>query len=240
MELGERIQTLRKEKGISQEDLANQMGVSRQAVSKWEINQAIPDVDRILQMSILFSVSTDYLLKGIEPETTKKQGMALRTQILLFSMMNAFGVVAVWIGWVLCHDIFIGRYIGSMPGLLLIIFANAFWLNSRKKSTDPEKEKLKYVYRMINIWTFPQLLYWPIVSYIDQKAELAFFPRIPKAYYQNVINAASWRGICPGPIGYYLFYVNSIIYGWIVFIGICLFVDFLLYKRMKKADIPQQ
>lgn len=98
MEIGERIQILRKEKGISQKDLANERDVSRQAVSKWESNQAIPDVDRILQISILFGVSTDYLLKGTEPLAPKKQGMSLRPQIILFSMMNVFGVVAVWIG----------------------------------------------------------------------------------------------------------------------------------------------
>ena len=45
------------------EDLANQLGVSRQAVSKWESAGAIPDLQRILQMSELFGVSTDYLLK---------------------------------------------------------------------------------------------------------------------------------------------------------------------------------
>lgn len=236
MEIGERIQTLRKEKGISQEDLANEMDVSRQAVSKWESNQAIPDVDRILQISILFGVSTDYLLKGTEPLVPKKQGMSLRTQIILFSMMNAFGVVAVWIGWILCHDIFIGRYVGSLPGLILIVFLNAFWINGVRKSTVPNKEKLKYVYRMINVWTFPQLLYWPIVSFIDQKAILAYYPKIPSANYTNVKNAAAWRGICPGPLGYYLFYENSLIFGWIVLIAIGLIIDYLLYKHTKKIS----
>ena len=44
MTLADRIQTLRKSKGISQEDLADQVGVSRQAVSKWESEQSIPDL----------------------------------------------------------------------------------------------------------------------------------------------------------------------------------------------------
>lgn len=64
MNLAERIQRLRKQQGMSQEDLADALGVSRQAVSKWESGQSIPDVDRIIQLSDFFHVTTDHLLKG--------------------------------------------------------------------------------------------------------------------------------------------------------------------------------
>lgn len=67
MKLADRIQHLRKTRGLSQEDFADKMGVSRQAVSKWESEQSTPDLDRIVLMSELFEVTTDYLLKGIEP-----------------------------------------------------------------------------------------------------------------------------------------------------------------------------
>lgn len=63
MILAEKIMTLRKQKGWSQEELAHQLEVSRQAVSKWESESAIPDLERILKMSEIFEVSTDYLLK---------------------------------------------------------------------------------------------------------------------------------------------------------------------------------
>lgn len=63
MILSEKITALRKKKGWSQEELAHQLNVSRQAVSKWESASAIPDLDRILKMSQIFGVSTDYLLK---------------------------------------------------------------------------------------------------------------------------------------------------------------------------------
>ena len=66
MNIGNRIQHLRKTKGISQEDLANELGVSRQAISKWESAQSLPDIDKIILMSDFFKVSTDYILKGIE------------------------------------------------------------------------------------------------------------------------------------------------------------------------------
>ena len=63
MILADKIIDLRKKAGWSQEELAQQLGVSRQSVSKWEGAQSIPDIDKILQMSRIFGVSTDYLLK---------------------------------------------------------------------------------------------------------------------------------------------------------------------------------
>lgn len=67
MNIADRIQSLRKAKGMSQEQLADAVGVSRQAVSKWESEQATPDLDKVVIMSDIFEVTTDYILKGIEP-----------------------------------------------------------------------------------------------------------------------------------------------------------------------------
>ena len=63
MILADKIIRLRKKNGWSQEELAYKMNVSRQAVSKWEGAQTIPDLEKILQLSVLFGVTTDYLLK---------------------------------------------------------------------------------------------------------------------------------------------------------------------------------
>lgn len=63
MNLGEKIFKLRKEKGLSQEALAEQIGTTRQAVSKWENNQGFPETEKLLQLSNIFEVSTDFLLK---------------------------------------------------------------------------------------------------------------------------------------------------------------------------------
>ena len=64
MNISNRIIRLRKQKGWSQEELAEKLDVSRQSVSKWESGTSVPDLTRILQMSELFGVTTDYLLKG--------------------------------------------------------------------------------------------------------------------------------------------------------------------------------
>lgn len=67
--LGEKITRLRQSKGYSQEEFGAKLGVSRQAVSKWETGQTTPDVDKIILMSKLFDVSTDYLLKDDNTES---------------------------------------------------------------------------------------------------------------------------------------------------------------------------
>ena len=70
MNVPERIQVLRKQKGISQEELASELGVSRQAVSKWESGQSFPELDNIVALSDFFGVSADFILKGA---VTKEQ-----------------------------------------------------------------------------------------------------------------------------------------------------------------------
>lgn len=62
MTFGEKIQKLRKEKGLSQEELSYQLEVSRQAISKWENDNGYPETEKIVRMSKIFNVSLDYLL----------------------------------------------------------------------------------------------------------------------------------------------------------------------------------
>ena len=72
MTLADKILDLRKQRGWSQEELAEQCDVSRQSVSKWESGQSVPDLDKILILSEIFSVSTDYLLKdSVRQEDSK-------------------------------------------------------------------------------------------------------------------------------------------------------------------------
>lgn len=63
MSLGDKIIELRRQKGWSQENLAERLGVTRQPVSKWESGASVPDLDKIVGMSELFGVTTDYLIK---------------------------------------------------------------------------------------------------------------------------------------------------------------------------------
>ena len=62
MKLADKLFELRKEKGWSQEKLAEQINVSRQSISKWESGQALPELEKIVELSKIFQVTTDYLL----------------------------------------------------------------------------------------------------------------------------------------------------------------------------------
>lgn len=71
MLLGQRIKEERENHNWTQEELADTLNISRQAISKWELGTAYPDVERLVQMSDLFQVSLDSLVKGTEaPEPT--------------------------------------------------------------------------------------------------------------------------------------------------------------------------
>ena len=71
MAFGETLTALRKTRGLSQEQLAEELDLTRQTISKWELNQSTPDIEYILRLSNFFEVSTDYLIKG---EETAKAG----------------------------------------------------------------------------------------------------------------------------------------------------------------------
>ena len=67
MTLGQRIQALRKEKGLSQEALGEALGVSRQAVSKWESGASDPSTSNLLALAKLYGVSAEDLLRSVHP-----------------------------------------------------------------------------------------------------------------------------------------------------------------------------
>lgn len=68
MKLNEKIYTCRKKSGLSQESLAEKVGVSRQAISKWEIGTAVPELEKLVILSDIFGVTTDWLLKETAEE----------------------------------------------------------------------------------------------------------------------------------------------------------------------------
>ena len=66
MDLADRLQELRKKAGYSQEQVADMLGLSRQAISKWESRQGKPEIDNIIKLTEIYHVSADYILLGID------------------------------------------------------------------------------------------------------------------------------------------------------------------------------
>ena len=99
MTLGEKLSKLRKENNYTQEQLAQVLGVSRQAISKWESNITYPETDKLIRISELFHCSLDYLLK--ETEEIKKKNQYNEAGILSLGLLSlgllSFGLFALGI-----------------------------------------------------------------------------------------------------------------------------------------------
>jgi len=109
MELSENILQLRKALGLSQEQLAEQVGVSRQSISKWETGQSVPELDKVVALSRVFGVSTDTLL-GNKTETEDTAEPATMDSYVRANLLRRFftlgcvtvlvGVIALAVEWV--------------------------------------------------------------------------------------------------------------------------------------------
>ena len=111
MTFGEKIQKLRKEAGLSQEELSYQLGVSRQAISKWERDNGYPETEKIVRMSKLFHVSLDYLLNE---EDTKKSEMIPEEKGIYVSREMADGFLAYQKRKMLKISIAISLFVGGL------------------------------------------------------------------------------------------------------------------------------
>lgn len=141
MNIADRIQYLRKTKGMSQEELADQIGVSRQAVSKWESEQSTPDLEKIIIMSNLFEVTTDYILKGIEPVSPQNK-KTLKSLYIGFVLIFAT-IAGIWsftanrFNYDECFFIILaGAVVGLGIGLVFQVISSLF---ENKKRTDRDK-----------------------------------------------------------------------------------------------------
>lgn len=103
MNFGEKLQLLRKARGFSQEALAEQLGVTRQAVSKWELGDATPDLENVVALARFFGVSTDYLLLTEQEETTleKPTAMARRDAGFVHRLLGWIGVGVGSLSWLI-------------------------------------------------------------------------------------------------------------------------------------------
>ena len=128
--LGARIQAHRRRMGISQEQLAERLGVSRQAVSKWELDESLPELDKALALCRVFGVSADLLLQG-SPSPQQRApaaGAARRLMPAAGTALVALGLVYICAAWYerqLATDIAIGMAAQAL-GLILQYAAGLF------------------------------------------------------------------------------------------------------------------
>jgi len=108
MTLGEKILLLRKQNSLTQEQLAERLAITRQTVSKWELGESEPDIAYLMQLSEIFQVTTDYLLKDV-PNTSptsdlrgkKESSQQGKAKLWIGGLFTIIGVVGVLTFWVL-------------------------------------------------------------------------------------------------------------------------------------------
>lgn len=148
-ELGRRVQQLRKAKGFSQEELADRVGVSRQAVSKWESGQTAPDLERLLALGAQLDTTTDYLLKGEHP-VSREQG----PDASLFSVVGTGSTVA---GLLAAAMLWYEKQtaIATAIGLLLMVMGCVIYAIGMTVGDPASRPRAKRRFWALNLWLLP-------------------------------------------------------------------------------------
>ena len=192
MNIAERIQSLRKAKGISQEELADRVGVSRQAVSKWESGQSTPDIEKIILLSDYYEVTTDYLLKGIERE--KEESIELETAkadrgcknewinagvfAVTATAVNFIGLITAAMKW---HEE--QRVSATGIGIIFMALGCMIFGIGMVMDKGPEKGKAKKKFFQVNIWLFLFLLLSICHNILIASWAIAPYPLLGGSYY---------------------------------------------------------
>ena len=132
LQIANRLLQLRKERGLSQEELADQLGISRQAVSKWERAEASPDTDNLICLAKLYNVSLDYLLQTEDSlETIKTEQIKEEAKIIVdddakkpkvLNMLSGLIPVLITITYFILGGVFNLWH----PGCLVFLFIPVF------------------------------------------------------------------------------------------------------------------
>ena len=97
MKFNEKITILRKNKNLSQEDLGNELGVARQTISKWELGETTPEMDKLVKMSEIFEISLDDLIKDAEPNIDNNNVNNTNTQKLAGLVIKILKCIGIFI-----------------------------------------------------------------------------------------------------------------------------------------------
>lgn len=189
MNISDRIQSLRKTKGISQEQLADELGVSRQAVSKWESGQSMPDIEKIILMSEYFKITTDYLLKGIDlrKDTTEKKPSA--------AIFAAMGTAINFIGLILAIMIWKEKQTSFAVATGFIVMAIGcmiFVIGTIIGENDSKKISIKY-FLLINTWILLLMPISCIFNFVDGKVGGFYWTYTP---LPKLGNSLKTYGLC--------------------------------------------
>jgi len=125
MSLGENIFKQRTNQNWSQTDLANELNVSRQSVSKWENNTAVPDLDKLIKMSRLFNISLDALVFDTPPqngvETPRSNAPFSSVQSTIGIIMMIFGMTLFLLSIFWGDHLYFGEAFGELFSIIIVL-----------------------------------------------------------------------------------------------------------------------
>lgn len=177
MTIGDRISYLRRSRDLSQEELAEMCGVSRQAVSKWESEQSIPEIDKITTLSEIFGVTTDFILKGIEPlgERPDRKNHPAKPYDIVGTALIILGTVigCCFSATDYYNDIGLGATLVTF--VFIIIGLTAFALGS-VRLTKREQKRNALGFARINVWAIAFFVF-SLIYNAAAVHEVAPFPR---------------------------------------------------------------
>ena len=128
MKLADKLFELRKEKGWSQEKLAEQINVSRQSISKWESGQALPELEKIVELSKIFQVTTDYLLLEESDKSEIKPVLSEDEKDRYYKEVKSYGFWHVLYIFVSALAIFLFFAGSSFPAKFTVLVWLSFFL----------------------------------------------------------------------------------------------------------------
>ena len=193
MKLWEKIVKLRKTTGMSQEDLAEKLDVSRQAVSRWESGSAMPDASNILQLSKLFGVSTDYLLyeeyesDGDLPKVKEVRRDHLRQIMVYLVTLEIMALLLQFMTTVILQNLFFG-VLSFLPFVAAVGGFEYAYQKNGSEATEKTREFRRKFYK-ISAWLG---LYFPVRFAVSILAR--FYPRPYSALVLEAVILAVYMG----------------------------------------------
>lgn len=179
MTLGERLTKLRKDLNLSQEEVAEKLNVTRQTVSKWELDQSTPDCDKIIPICRLYNISTDELLTGRKTDTLNddmnynlmsdreiksKKAIAICESIFLFFLSLAWVIITGEIDNFPDSLIAVGFFLFSVLGVINLIYK--FFKLPELSDKKIKKEKKKHIHKYDDVISIFFAIVYLVISFI--------------------------------------------------------------------------
>lgn len=203
MTLGQRLTELRKKENLSQEEVAEKLNVTRQTISKWELDQSTPDFDKIIPICKLYGITSEELLTGRKIEITeenleysmmsdqeikKKKAKALCESIALFALSIIWIVVASSFSFFENHEeIMVGIFLllGTLGVINLIYKLSSL---PRKSDYAEKKERKKKIHKYDDIIAIIFLIIYLSVSFITGAWYITWIIWIVYALVEEIVH----------------------------------------------------